>query len=83
MGGATSDSCRHPEPESRPSFFEILLVLQRPDFQLLRWSPEDKEAYSEQARTLGGPLEDGKELYNEMQTVYATPPARESSSQTF
>ena len=40
-------SIRNPEPESRPSFPEIQVDLQRPDFKLLKWTPEDVTAYSE------------------------------------
>ena len=66
-------TCRHPEAESRPTFFDILLVLQRPDFQLLKWKPEDEAAYSQEARTLGSLAEAGKELYAELQNMYSTP----------
>jgi len=62
---------RHPDPDSRPLFYDLLLLLQRPDFQLLRWSAEDEVVYSEKARTLGGPVEDGVELYAELQESYS------------
>lgn len=61
---------RHPQPASRPTFTDVVVLLQRPDFQLLRWSEEDKIAYSEKARTLGGPVEDGEEMYTELQKLY-------------
>lgn len=48
----------------------MVVLLQRPDFQLLWWSEEDKTAYSEKARTLGGPVEDGEEMYTELQNTY-------------
>ena len=32
-------------------------MLQRPDFKLLTWTAEDVAAYTEEARTLGAPLE--------------------------
>ena len=48
---------RHPAPDLRPSFSVLLLDLQHPDFKLLTWTPEDVAAYTEQARTLGAPLE--------------------------
>ena len=57
-------------PESRPLFPDILMELQRPDFKLLKWTAEDVSAYSEQARTLGAPLEAGEELYQELQKTY-------------
>ena len=48
----------------------MVVLLQRPDFQLLWWSEEDKVSYSEKARTLGGPVEDGEEMYMELQKMY-------------
>ena len=70
---------RHPGPDSRPAFCDLLLLLQRPDFQLLRWSEEDEATFSKKARTLGGPLKDGEELYTELQTVFS----KSGSSATF
>ena len=63
-------SYRNPDPELRPSFDVILPELQRPDFKLLKWTSEDVTAYSEQARTLGAPLEAGEELYTDIQNTY-------------
>ena len=60
-------------------FCDLLLLLQRPDFQLLRWSEEDVATFSKKARVLGGPLEDGEELYTELQTVFS----KSDSSATF
>ena len=68
-------SSRHAQPESRPTFTDTVVLLQRPDFQLLRWSAEDEVAYSEKARTLGGPVEDGNELFTELQEVFSKPAA--------
>ena len=63
---------RHPDPDSRPAFCNLmLLLLQRPDFQLLSWSEEDVATFSKKARTLGGPLDDGKELYIELQNAFS------------
>ena len=70
---------RHPESGSRPTFFDILLVLQRPDFQLLKWKPEDEATYSQEARTLGNVAEVGKELYAELQSMYMHATHREPS----
>ena len=53
------------EPNSRPVFPHVLLELQRPDFKLLTWTAEDVAAYTEEARTLGAPLEAGEELFRE------------------
>ena len=63
---------RHPDPDSRPAFCNLmLLLLQRPDFQLLSWSEEDVATFSKKARTLGGSLDDGKELYTELQNAFS------------
>ena len=48
---------------SGPLFLISFLQLQHPDFKLLKWTPEDVAAYSEQARTLGAPLEAGEEQH--------------------
>ena len=62
---------RNPEPDHRPTFPEILVGLQRPDFKLLTWTAEDVAAYTEEARTLGAPLEAGEELYTDIQKLYS------------
>ena len=61
---------RNPECSNRPKFACVLQSLQHPDFKLLKWTAEDVSAYSEQARTLGAPLEAGEELYQELQNMY-------------
>ena len=66
----TVNLLRHPEAASRPTFFDTLMALQRPDYQLLKWTLEDEAAYSEEARTIGSPIEAGQELYADMQHVY-------------
>ena len=58
-------------PESRPDFPSVLQELQVPDFKLLTWMAEDVAAYTEEARTLGAPLEAGKQLYTDIQKTYA------------
>ena len=63
--------CRHPDTNSRPTFFNILLDLQRPDFQLLKWTLEDVAAYREEARTIGTSVEVGQELFTELQQLYS------------
>ena len=65
-----SVATRNPLSELRPVFVDILLELMQPDFKLLTWAPEDEAAYSEQARTLGAPLEAGEELYNDIQNKF-------------
>ncbi|CAI8052359.1 Tyrosine protein-kinase src-2 [Geodia barretti] len=55
----TMINCWNHEPDSRPTFPEIQVGLMRPDFKLLTWTAEDVAAYTEEARTLGAPLEAG------------------------
>ena len=45
----------------------VLLELQYPDFKLLTWMAEDVAAYTEEARTLGAPLEAGEQHYTDIQ----------------
>ncbi|CAI8017965.1 Ephrin type-A receptor 8 (Fragment) [Geodia barretti] len=66
----TMINCWNPESDSRPTFPEIQVELQRPDFKLLTWTAEDVAAYTEEARTLGAPLEVGNELYIDIQKTY-------------
>ena len=54
----------------RPTFPDIQVDLQRPDFKLLSWTVEDVSTYTEQARTLGAPLEAGEELFPDIQNTY-------------
>ena len=54
---------RRMDPDSRPMFPHILLDLQHPDFKLLTWTAEDVATYTEEARTLGAPLEAGENLF--------------------
>ena len=56
------------DPESRPVFPHVLLELQHPDFKLLTWTAEDVAAYTEEARTLGAPLEAGEALYTDLKS---------------
>ena len=46
------------------------MELQRPDFQILKWSASDEAHYSKSARTLANPIEDGRGLYTELQKIY-------------
>ena len=61
---------RNPEPSFRPAFSEIQVEVMRPDFKLLTWTAEDVAAYTEEARTLGAPLEAGEELFTDIQNTY-------------
>ena len=53
--------------------------LQKSDFHILKWSTDDMSAYSPELRTLGSPLELGKELYKDLQTTYHSKRQKESS----
>ena len=46
------------------------MELQRPDFQILKWSTSDEAQYSKSARTLANPIEKGRGLYPELQKMY-------------
>ena len=61
---------RHFDAKSRPKFVDVIKVLNQPDFKLLKWSPEDLEAYSEEMRTVGSGLENGMALYTKLQQTY-------------
>ena len=49
-----------------------MVPIQKPDFQILKWSSEEVNSYSEQARTLGVPLEAGHQLHRDLQRTYLT-----------
>ena len=70
--------CSHPQPESRPTFTNILGNLQRPDYQLLNWASDDVSSNSEAAKTLGAPLDEGFSLYKDLQNTYIGPAAESS-----
>ena len=61
---------RHPDAAKRPSFTNITTLLQNPDFQILKWNEEEEKSLSEEARTLGGPLEAGNLLHKDLQNFY-------------
>lgn len=44
--------------------------LQKSDYYILKWSPEEKSTYSLESRKLGSPLKYGRELYTDLQTIY-------------
>ena len=62
--------CRNPDEAVRPTFCEIVVSLQQPDFQILKWSSADEAKYSKAARTLGSPIEKGHGLHPELQRSY-------------
>ena len=63
-------SCRNDAEDERPSFCDVAVELQRPDFQILKWSTSDEAQYSKSARTLANPIEKGRGLYPELQKMY-------------
>lgn len=65
-------TCRNPDEAVRPTFCEIVVSLQQPDFQVLKWSSDDEAKYSKEARTLGSSIEKGHDLYPELQGAYLT-----------
>lgn len=62
---------RHPKAPSRPNFSDIVVALQHPDFQILKWSQTDIESCENaNASVLGSALEDGHFLYADLQHTY-------------
>ena len=66
---------RHPSPSSRPAFSETVVMLQHPDFQILKWTEMDVATLNENARTLASPLEEGHCLYPDLQNTYKSTPS--------
>ena len=62
-------SCRHPEPQSRPSFSDVTAFLSQPESALLMWSEEDRAVHPN-AATLGAELQEGHTLYTDLQNTY-------------
>ena len=46
------------------------MELQHSDFEILKWSDEDKADCSEKAMTLGSPIEEGANLFEDLQCAY-------------
>ena len=63
---------RKPDASDRPGFLDIMVPIQKPDFQILKWSSEEVNSYSEHARTLGAPLDAGHQLHRDLQRTYLT-----------
>ena len=61
---------RHPEHSSRPSFLVLLKELSKSPDDLLSWPEADTSGLDQQARTLGAPLEAGRNLYPELRGIY-------------
>ena len=75
-------ACRNPDEAVRPTFCEVVVSLQQPDFQILKWSSADEAKYSKAARTLGSPIEKGHGLHPELQRSYLRKGSADSSSNT-
>ena len=63
-------TCRHPNPSLRPNFCETVVMLQHPDFQILKWAEEGGVTANERAKVLGSALEEGLCLYPDLQNNY-------------
>ena len=63
---------RNPDRTERPTFGKLVQYFKEPEEQLLNWTEEeDVVKYNPQMAVLGGPLEDGKDLYIDLQKVYS------------
>ncbi len=58
---------RHPDESKRQSFLNIVVALQKPDFQILKWPESEGDGLS---RTLGADLHHSNELYLDLQNKY-------------
>ena len=58
---------RHLDADDRPTFKILWRFLQQPHYELLKWSEEDKEMYSENCRTIGGTFQRGESLFGDIQ----------------
>ena len=72
-------TCRNSDEAVRPTFCEVVVSLQQPDFQILKWSSADEAKYSKAARTLGNPIEKGHGLHTELQRSYLRKGSADSS----
>jgi len=61
---------RNPDPGSRLQFGQIAEVLAGDSRYLLSWSDEDVQIGGENAMRLGAPLENGSNLYYDLQLQY-------------
>ena len=59
---------RNPEYSKRPTFDDLFEILNGCDDDLLDWSKEDKD--TQKASVIGSPVEDGKYLYQDLQSTY-------------
>ena len=63
-------SYRNPDSTRRPTFCDIVVSLQRPDFQILKYSEEDQTKHSKEALTLGQDMQRASGLYLDLQRIY-------------
>jgi hypothetical protein len=61
---------RNPDANERPAIQDVMMPLQKPDFQILRWESEDASSSAAEATILGAPLQDGFHLYKDLQKTY-------------
>ena len=73
---------RNHEVSERPSFCDIVVPLQLPDFQILKWSAADEAKYRLPTRTLGSDIEKGHGLYPELQSKYLRRASHSSKSKS-
>lgn len=71
-------NCRHPDELKRPSFLNIVVALQQPDFKILSdWTSPTFDTLS---GILGVGLDKSKDLYLDLQKTYIHVKSRESES---
>jgi hypothetical protein len=61
---------RNPDANERPAIQDVMMPLQKPDFQILRWESEDASSSAAEATILGALLQDGFHLYEDLQKTY-------------
>ncbi len=63
---------RNPDPLLRPSYMDITAQLQKPDYQVLKWSEEAgvHSCSSSEAKVIGATLEAGCHLHQDLQKAY-------------
>ena len=61
---------RNPDASHRPAFPDIMIPLQKPDFQILKWDDKDSSSSDGKAKILGAPLQEGLPLHKDLQRTY-------------
>ena len=67
-----SPLCRNPDYHKRPSFKDLFIGLSVGNQDVLLSWAEDDRTMSGQADVLGAPLEEGKDLYKDLQFLYSS-----------